>query len=144
MRRGSTGSTVILALGILMWPAGVALAQHLGMVVDDARRNVVVFDTRTDGVIGLVPMDEAEGVTGDCAIAPDEHFGFITDFAGRLWIIDLTKTPPELASGVNPIPISNPGEDVVVTPDGRFTLVCDGGANAPISVVDPVTRISRG
>ena len=51
---------------------------------------------------------------------------------------DLTSL---LATGINPIPISNYGEDVAITPDQKFLLVSDGGAFQPISVVDIVGRV---
>ena len=75
---------------------------------------------------------------GDCSITADGNLGFATDFANSLWVFDLTKDA--LAEGVNPIAISNPGEDTSLTPNGNHLLVCDGGSFSPISVVDINTR----
>src|SRR5262249_30180885 len=64
---------------------------------------------------------------------------YVTDFGFRLWGIDLGATPPRLASPLNPIHISNPGEDIAVGPGGRYLVVCDGSGTAPVSVGDPQT-----
>ena len=63
-------------------------------------------------------------VVGDCSITPDESTGFVTNFDNEVWVVDLTTTPPTLDP--IPIPISNPGEDTSITPDGKFLVVCDG------------------
>lgn len=110
----------------------------IGMVVDNSTDSVIVFDTDTDAVLGSVPI--GPGTIGDCAITADGTLGFATDFALRIWVIDLTTSPPSLASGTNPIPISNFGEDVSITPDQQFLVVCDGSATQPVSVVDIATR----
>jgi hypothetical protein len=118
------------------------LRPRLGMVMDDPTHTAVVIDGLGSTVVGNVHLTSGDTV-GDCAISPSGQLGFATDFASRLWVIDLTSTPPRLASGTNPIPISNPGEDVSLTADGRFAVVCDGTSFAPVSVVDVAARSER-
>jgi len=120
-----------------------ARAQTLGMVVDNAQHKVVVFDADTDSVLGSVPIGVGE-VTGDCSITADQTVGFATDFNFRVWVIDLTTTPPSLAAGTNPIVISNHSEDTALSPDQKFLLVCDGSFVDPISVIDIATRTEIG
>jgi hypothetical protein len=124
-------------LALAGWTTSVP-AQSIGMVVDDNNAAVTVFDAATDTVIGTVPI--GPGVHGDCAITMDGSLGFATDFNGGVWVIDLTTTPPSLAAGTNPIAISNFGEDLSLSPDGKFLVVVDGGAVQPISVIDIAAR----
>jgi len=111
---------------------------QVGMAADDADR-VTVFDAATNSVLGSVPLPPG-GIVGDCSISHDGAFGFVTDFRGQIWVIDLTTSPPALAAGINPIPISNYGEDTELSLDGRFLVVTDGSNVQPVSVVDLETR----
>ena len=115
-------------------------ATTLGVVADNGTGSVVVFDADANVVLGHIALPLG-GVLGDCAVSADATRAFVTDFQSRIWVIDLTTSPPSLATGINPIPISNYGEDVAITPDQKFLLVSDGGAFQPISVVDIVGRV---
>ncbi|MGH7856473.1 MAG: YncE family protein, partial [Candidatus Binatia bacterium] len=128
-----------LALRIALFPGPALLAgaQTIGMVADDATDSVVVFDADSETVLGAVPV--GTGVVGDCSVTDDQTLGFVTDFAFRVWVIDLASTPPVLAQP-DPIRISNPGEDTALSPDGRFLVVCDGFGSDPVSVVDVASR----
>jgi WD40 repeat protein len=117
----------------------VAAVRGIGMVADDTTNSVIVFDGETDSVLGVVPIGNG-GAIGDCSVTADLTLGFVTDFASRVWVIDLAASPPRLASGTNPIPISNNGEDSSITPDEKFLVVCDGGAVQPVSVIDIATK----
>ena len=90
-------------------------AKTLGMVAD-ATSLVTVFDADTHAVLGTVPIPPSpvtptpdEAVTGDVLITPDLKRGFVTNFSSQVFVIDLTTSPPSLAAGINPIPISNSG-----------------------------------
>lgn len=133
---------VAVAVGIFATAGGLmpAAAATLGMVADNATHSVIVFDADTDTVLGTVALPGPNVVTGDCSITPDQTRGFVTDFTSRVHVIDLTTSPPSLAGGPNPIPISNFGEDTSISPDGQFLVVCDGGAPQPISVIDIATQ----
>jgi hypothetical protein len=109
-----------------------------GMVMDFSN-TAFVIDASDTVLVGPVSLGPAE-LTGDCVTSNDAHLGITTDFNSRLWLVDLTSTPPQLATGTNPIPISNRGVDVALTGNGRFLIVCDGIASAPISVVDLPAR----
>jgi len=133
----SFGSICLVVAASLLLAAGAA-AQTVGMVADDATDSVTVFDADSYGVLGSIPL--AEGDIGDCAVTPDQTLGLVTDFRSQLWFVDLSTSPPSLAAGPNPVSISNPGEDVAISPDGRFAITCDAREDVPVSVVDIATR----
>ena len=138
MNKATRTAVALVALGCAL--AGRSAAQNLGMVADYGAQSVTVFDADSVTVLGTIPLPVSSAVVGDCSISPDKTVGFVTDFLGQVWVIDLTVSPPALASGPNPIPIANPGEDMVLSPDGKFLLVCDGSLPKPISVIDTATR----
>ena len=92
-----------------------------------------------NSVVASIPIGSGSAI-GDTAITPDQTLGFVTNFANGVWVVDLTTSPPSLAAGTNPIPISNFGEELSVTPDGKFLLASDGSALQPISVIDIASR----
>jgi len=130
--------------GSISNPTGIAIwmppATGTGLVADNASSSVVVFDPGTDTVTGVVPIPVNGGVIGDVEVSRDGTLGFVSNFAGQVYVIDLKATPPRLASGTNPIAMSQPGEDLALTPDGNFLLSCDGGGNTTISIVDIAAR----
>ena len=111
-----------------------------GIIADGVTHTAIVFDTTTNSILGKMDLDYSDSEAADCAIAPDGQKGFTTDFDSRLWAIDLSATPPRLAGQPNPIPISNPGEDVSITADGRYVVTCDGVRLSPVSVVDVASQ----
>jgi hypothetical protein len=113
----------------------------LGIIADGYTNTAIVFDSLTDTVVGTVYLDSLGLGAADCGISPDGRSAFQTDFTYRLWAIDMTTDPPQLAPEPNPILISNPGEDVAFTPDGKFVVICDGSLAAPVSVVDIATQV---
>lgn len=98
-----------------------------------------VIDAGGAALLGNVSVGPAD-LTGDCVVSPDGRFGFVSRFDSKLWVVDMSTTPPQLASGTNPVFISNRGRDVAESSDGRFVVVCDAGAPAPVSVVDVARR----
>src|SRR5262249_22246875 len=40
----------------------------------------------------------------------------------------------------NPIPISNTGEDLSLSPDGAFVVACDGSLPSPVSVISIASK----
>ena len=105
------------------------------MVADDDTASVTVFDADTDTVLGTVSITPGRAI-GDVLITPDQSRGFVTNFNSEVFVIDLTTSPPSLAGGTNPIPISNYGEDLSISPNGRFLVVSDGSATQQVSVID--------
>jgi hypothetical protein len=67
----------------------------------------------------------------------DLKLGFVTNLNNQIFVIDLTTSPPSLAGGTNPIPISNVGEDLSISPDGKF-LVVAGGSNGPFEPISVI------
>lgn len=116
----------------------VSPVRAIGMVAENVGNSMVVFDGDSDTVLAKVSL--GSGFIGDCSITADLTLGFVTDFASQVWVIDLASSPPRLASGTNPIRISNFGEDTSLTPDERFLVVCDGGNVQPVSVIDIASR----
>jgi DNA-binding beta-propeller fold protein YncE len=136
--RKRTGLAAILmgAILVLALQAPSASARALGMVADNTTASVTIFDADTDTVLGSVTIATAGLAIGDVLITPDQTRGFVTNFNSEVFVIDLTASPPRLAEGTNPIPIANNGEDLSISPDGKFLLVSDGLFTQPISVID--------
>jgi DNA-binding beta-propeller fold protein YncE len=142
------GGVVILILLLVSGlapavPVEAADPRYLGLVADESGF-VHVIDTRTNTVLGSVaiPDIDADNADGDCAVTTNGRFGFVSNFDSEIWVIDLTQSPPALAAGINPILISNPGEDMDISPDGKYLVITDGydGEDVPISVVDIAAR----
>src|SRR5262245_59687019 len=117
-------------LALCAVPAG---AQTKGMV-GATNGTVTIFDADTNTVITTLVLPGASSATGDCSITADGTKGFVTDFASKVHVIDLTTNT--LAAGPNPIPIANFGEDTSISPDGLYGVTCDGSATQLVSVVD--------
>jgi DNA-binding beta-propeller fold protein YncE len=130
-----------VAIGVAIAVQATPLwAKTIGMVADTLG-SVTVFDADTDTVLGTVMI--APGplhAVGDVLIMPDQTKGFVTNFNSQVFVIDLTTSPPSLAGGTNPIPISNSGEDLSLSPDGKFLVVSDGSNSQPISVIEIATQ----
>lgn len=145
MKKLTTTMACAIVLFLLHLDSVALLADPpaLGMVADQSTSSVTVFDANSDVVLGSIalPQDDATSIaTGDVEIMADHSLGFVTDFRLRVWVIDLQTSPPSLASGINPIPVSNQAEDLVISTDQRYLLVCDGGNFQPLSVVDIASR----
>ena len=130
-----------IALGLTIRNAH---ARTLGMVASDATKSITVFDADTSTVLGSVSTGADGILMGDCSVTSDETKGFVTNFGYDVFVIDLSGPVPILGGAPNPIPISNAGEDVAPTPDGKFLVVCDGDIPDPVSVVDVATQAEIG
>ncbi len=140
-KRSLLNVAAVLALS-LGAPTGSAQAATLGMVADNFTNKVTVFDADSDTVLGSVsiPFGAGTRAIGDCVITADQQFGFVTNFQFQVWVIDLTTNPPSLATGINPIPIANSGQDLALSADQRHLVVSDGANVQPICVIDVASR----
>ena len=115
---------------------------EFGMVLQDySGPTVIESHTRTN--LGSVYLQSGPNY-GDCVMSPDGALGFATDSNGHIWIVGPAASPPERASGTNPIPLSVPGGDLAATSDGRFLVACGGYPSTAISVVDTASRAEIG
>lgn len=133
----------LLSVALLAYGTGAVWAGAMGMVADNTTKSVTVFDADNDTVIGSVFLPQSptpSSATGDCVITPDQKLGFVSDFQFRVWVIDLESSPPSLAAGTNPIFIRNRAEDLVVTPDGKYLVACDGSNAQPVVLIDIAAR----
>lgn len=128
-------SAAVLLLAAMVSPAQASV---LGMVVDNTTDKVIVFDADTYAVLASVPISPGL-VAGDCSILSDQSLGFVTNGQSEIWVIDLFSTPPALAAAPNPVPISNSGVDMALTPDNSYLVVCGGSSVQPVSVMDTFT-----
>ncbi len=108
---------------------------HGGIVADDQNHSIVeVFDATTNTVLGSLSLPGsglALNGTGGVALNANGSLGFVTDFAGHVYMVNLTN--PAAPTLANTIAISNPGEGLSITPDGKFLLVSGGsGGTNPL------------
>ncbi|PJB81653.1 MAG: hypothetical protein CO088_04600 [Candidatus Yonathbacteria bacterium CG_4_9_14_0_8_um_filter_46_47] len=91
-------------LGVVLLFSFTAIvdAQTIGMVANMYDSSVTVFDTDTDTVLGVVALPEGEA-TGDIVIDSYGARGFVAGWGGKIFVVDLSQTPPRFADGVNPI-----------------------------------------
>ncbi|MBW2663823.1 MAG: hypothetical protein JRD93_18050 [Deltaproteobacteria bacterium] len=123
-------------------PRGVCLSDNgdVGMAVNPDG-SVIAFDVSTDTVLGTVSTGSSQ--SHQCAITADGTLGFVNDdFGSRVWVVDLTASPPRLAPGTNPIPVSNRSGDMSISLDQQFLIVTGIGSviPQPISVIDISSR----
>ncbi len=130
-----SASCLLIGLAAAGLPAS---AQVIGVAADDTNNSAVVFDAETGAILSVVRL-VGTGL-GDCEISVSRQLGFVSDFSGRVSVIDLAASPPRLADGISRIPISNAGQDLALTHDERFLIVAGGGATAPLCVIDVEQR----
>jgi hypothetical protein len=131
---------VVIATGLLAGAVAPIPAQTIGVTADSAALSVTVFDADTDTVLGVVAIPPG-GIIGDCVVTADQTQAFVANAFWKIWVIDLTTTPPMLALGTNPIVTTSRADDLSITPDGRFLVVTSGGSTQPLSVVDIASRV---
>ncbi|MBI4518976.1 MAG: hypothetical protein HY699_24560 [Deltaproteobacteria bacterium] len=115
----------------------------IGMVVHEVRGAITVFNADTNSARGTAaPPNISEGDVLDCAVSNDGSRGYVSDFSGRIWIVDTATASVQ----PSPITVSTAPEDLALTPDGRFLLACDGSglSTNPLSVVDLTTGTEIG
>lgn len=123
--------------------ANGALPAEIGLVANDATKTVTVFDAVTDTILATIQIPTSAPAFGDIEIARGRKLAFVTDFFGAVWIIELSSTPT-LASGNNPIFVSNNAEDLAITADERYLMVSDGSNVQPLVVIDIESRTQIG
>jgi hypothetical protein len=139
MKAKSLCSTFVMAMMLAIVPLEL-FARTLGMVADNATHSVTVFDGDTYAVLGTVSIPPG-GTIGDVLITSNLNRGYVTNFDYKVFVIDLTTSPPSLARGKkNPITISTAGEDLAISPNGRYLLVTDGSHEEPVSVINVASR----
>ena len=130
--------TLVLSIVAGAWLiSDSALAATIGMVPDRDANVVMILDADNDISLGTVQI-ATTGLQGACAVNDDQTLGFVTDDDGNVWIIDLADPQPKLATGVNPIRISDRGVDMALSLDYSRLLVC--GADSTVSVIDLAGR----
>lgn len=116
-----------------------ALLANIGVSIDNAAHNLLIFDPATGTQTGLVSIPTTS-YTLDTVIAPTGNFAYVSDFsASRVWVVDLAAKT--LASGTNPISVTTFAEDLDITDDGHYLLVSDGGSGGSFAVVDTTAHM---
>jgi hypothetical protein len=126
MKAKTLCSTFVVVAMLAIAPLELS-ARTLGMVSDFVTTSVTVFDADTHVVLGTLTFPPGFGL-GDVLITPDLKQGFVSGLDHKVFVIDLTTSPPTLAGGINPIPISNVGADLSASPDGKSLVASGGGA----------------
>ncbi|MCO6060213.1 hypothetical protein NG726_26590 [Pseudomonas sp. MOB-449] len=123
-------SLASLLLSLCALPlSDVSEARNFGLATDRGTNSAIVFDADSNTFLGAVPINGA--LITDVIIDPNQARGYIADLF-NIWVIDLAASPPRLAGGTNPIPISIPAFDLSLNQNGRFLLASSTG----IVVVD--------
>jgi hypothetical protein len=135
------GSTAEAQRPIRSSGRALASSQVIGLIGDGGARSVFVFDANTDTIIGQVNTGFGPNCYGDSVITSDLSRAYVATLQGAIWVIDLTTSPPSLASGTNPFEITNFGFDLALTADDRFLLVAAGNTPQEVAVVDLSTQI---
>ncbi len=120
-------------------------SSNIGLVANNGSSSATVFDPTTNTALGSVSIPNPASAVGDAVITNNGTLGFVTNFNYQLTVLDLSNpSAPTLASGINEIPIANPGEDIGVTPDQQYLVVSDGSGALPLSVVSIASRTQIG
>ncbi|MCH7780415.1 MAG: hypothetical protein IH848_06175, partial [Acidobacteria bacterium] len=136
---GRTVCGSLLALALLTTPNHAR--SPFGLVADGTSDSVVVFDTTPDSIVTSISVSPSFSSLANCAVSFDGSLAYSTDNHNNLWVHDLLTNPnPTLASGTNPITVSNGSDDVAITPDSQYAVVC-GRTSQDIAVIDLPTRI---
>src|SRR5262245_33497623 len=98
-------------------PTNLGTGRTIGMAGDGNELAVLVFDANTATTFGVVQISPGAPLCfGDSVITSDLSRGYVATVFGEIWVVDLTTTPPSLASGNNPFEITNFGLDLAITP----------------------------
>lgn len=119
-----------------------ASAATLGLVADNSSKKVTVFDADTSAVLATVAIPTV-GRVGDCAIKQDQTEGYVSDSAGAIWVLDLTKSPARLSAGTNPIWLPIHPQELAITNDQKYLLAAGSFRPEPIYVVEVSSRLIR-
>jgi hypothetical protein len=116
-------------------------SSNIGLVANNGSSSATVFDPTTNTALGSVSIPNNPVAVGDTVITNNGTLAFVSGFNSELTVLDLSNpSTPTLASGINQIPIANPGEHITITPDQQFLVVTDGSGTTPISVVNVASR----
>lgn len=97
---------------------------NFGIIAENAKRRISIFDTDTLAVIQQIPL--AADVI-DVALTSDGHKAVVTSFVSQtMFEINLRKVPAQVVSRSTTDTFL---EDVQITPDDRFALSVDGSAS---------------
>lgn len=150
IKKHSLGFLLLVCLFTAM-PAA-AQTPTRAVVADSYADALHVFDWESNSLLGTVNIPENPEVSPlsieNCLITSDGTTAYVPDNFYRIWVVDLTTDPPELAiDGINPIIGSSVAEDITLTPDENYLLVAGRSTIGnyppqvtPISCVDLATQ----
>jgi YVTN family beta-propeller protein len=117
-------------------PDGRLLLVPFGRPGTSAVPEVLLIDTRTDGVVGDLTLP-GQGATQAATVTPDGRFAYVSIFGGffggtgGIWVIDLAER--STVTVIQTPDVANEG--VNVSPDGEFVFATDF-LIAKVSVID--------
>lgn len=136
--RGSLGLCV--AVFILFMGAEAGFAASLGLLTDNASRELRLFNAESGGVVTSLPGSPG-AIGGDCALSEDESTGFFSKAGRNISVFDFPGSVTGKAIEVTSVEISNAGVDMSLSPDGSL-LVSTGAGHVyePLSIIDTARR----
>ncbi|MGD0964399.1 MAG: cytochrome D1 domain-containing protein [Candidatus Acidiferrales bacterium] len=121
-------------LGIpwLLLAMPLAAASSRVYVANTAGTSVSVIDTAKNKVVQQIGgIQVPEGV----AVSPDGKRVYITEFPEKI----LTVVDRKTGKKIKDVPVSGHANDITVTRDGRWVLVCDAETPGGLDIVDAAT-----
>jgi DNA-binding beta-propeller fold protein YncE len=122
----------------------VAADKPFGVFVNSNTNSVQFIDPETNTATPNYLGGELGSYGGglfDVVITPDGNTAIVSNFGdSTIWFIDISggfDVPPTILGSKR---IGFFAEDMVITPNGQYVLVTDGGFSARIAVVDIATR----
>lgn len=129
---GPAMRVVTLALFLMVFGAGAALAQTRAYVVNVSDGTVSVIDVPSNTLVATVPVGIAPRAV---AVTPNGAFAYVANSSGALVSVINTATNTVVAT----VPVGFFSQGIAVTPNGAFVYVANVAVST-ISVINTATN----
>ncbi|HXQ69359.1 MAG TPA: beta-propeller fold lactonase family protein [Pyrinomonadaceae bacterium] len=127
---GAGVRVVTLALFLVVFGAGAALAQTRGYVANGIAQSVSVIDPATNTIVATITL----GATPNAiAVTPNGNFAYTANANNTVSVISAATN-----SVVTTVAVGASPTGIAITPNGAFAYVANSGANS-VSVINTAT-----